>query len=91
MSRIQIELKDANRRKLVDLASRTGRTQDEIVNDAMEQFAPSSANEAQLVEADRFRAWREALLEMEGVWAERDDLPDFSQLRNTWNRDAWGR
>jgi len=33
--------------------------------------------------------WREALENAAGMWKDRDDLPDFDELRKGWNRDVW--
>ncbi|HLL89349.1 MAG TPA: hypothetical protein VK324_08600 [Tepidisphaeraceae bacterium] len=87
MSRVQIELTDANRERLESLARSTGKSWDELVNDAVRQLIA----EAEEDEQKRFLAWREALLGIEGMWKDRTDLPDFAELRKSWDRNPWGR
>lgn len=67
MTTIQIELQDPNRQKLDALALRTGRTRDELVNEAVERLVLDTDEE----EHEKFLAWREALLGIEGMWADR--------------------
>lgn len=33
--------------------------------------------------------WREALENVKGMWKDRDDLPDFDELRRSWDRNIW--
>lgn len=33
--------------------------------------------------------WRESLEKARGIWKDRDDLPDFDELRREWSRDVW--
>lgn len=33
--------------------------------------------------------WRESLRKAKGIWKDRDDLPDFDELRKEWSRDVW--
>jgi hypothetical protein len=42
-------------------------------------------------EAGKFLLWQEALLQVEGMWKDRDDLPDFVELRKSMDRNPWAR
>lgn len=33
--------------------------------------------------------WSESLRNARGIWKDRDDLPDFDELRKEWSRDVW--
>lgn len=60
----------------------TGKSSDELVNEAIESFvAPTQGDEQQ-----KFLAWREAAKNLAGIWKDRDDLPDFEELRKSWDR-----
>lgn len=87
MSRVEIELTAANRERLESPARQTGKSQDELVNHVVRQLIA----EAEEDEQQRFLAWREALLGIEGMWKDRTDLPNFADLRKWWDRNPWGR
>jgi hypothetical protein len=90
MSVIKIKLNEQNSRRADELARRTGKTPETLVNEAFERFANVATHESE-EERERFLAWREALLGIEGMWKDRDDLPDFQELRKSWDRDLWSR
>jgi predicted transcriptional regulator len=77
-----LQLTDENKRKLDDLSHRTGKTPDELANKAIHDLASSSEAEEQR----RFQEWRESMLGIEGMWKDRTDLPDFAELRRSWDR-----
>jgi len=82
MSQIQIELKKENYEKLDELSLKTGKSSDELVNEAIENLVlPVDLDERQ-----KFLAWREAAQRVAGIWKDRDDLPDFEELRKSWDR-----
>ena len=87
MSRIQVEINEENREKLDALALRTGKTPDELVNEAVEELVGKSERH----ENQKFLAWREAAERVKGIWADREDLPDFEAIRGSMDRDVWGR
>lgn len=76
-----LKLTEENKRKLDELASRTGNTPDELLNRAIEQFASrSSASSAQ-------QDWRSGWRQAAGMWKNRDDLPTLmSDIRSEWDR-----
>jgi predicted transcriptional regulator len=79
MSILQIELSDAQRKALDSLAEETGKSPQAIVKEALEEV---------LRDADTVD-WRAALAAGEGIWADRDDLPDFEELRKELDRNLW--
>ena len=82
MSVLQVSLSDKNSARLLELSHETGKTPDQLANEAVEKFATAEERE----EAEKLSRWREALTGVEGIWADRDDLPDFAELRRTWDR-----
>ncbi len=87
MSMLQITLTDQNSEKLNRLSAETGKTPEQLANEAIELLPANSDTD----EAEKFQRWRKALLGIEGMWADRDDLPDFAELRKTWDRNPWSR
>jgi hypothetical protein len=88
MSMIEVKLNEQNSQRADDLARQTGKTPEKLVNEAFERFAATVA-QAEQDEHQKFIAWREALLRIEGMWADRDDLPDFTDIRRSMDRDLW--
>lgn len=76
-----INLTEANRERLEDLSRRTGKTRDELLNEALERFAAKT--EVRKAEQDWKAAWRQAA----GMWKDRDDIPELmDQLKRELNR-----
>ena len=80
-----VQLTSENERKVQLLSSHTGRSPDDLVNEAVEQLSGDSTVDEQT----KFRAWQEAMRNAAGIWAERDDLPDFEDIRRSMDRDLW--
>jgi hypothetical protein len=72
----QITLNEQESRMLRAIAQQTGRTEDELLREAVEQYIR------------QFRqAHRRALLQQaRGIWQDRTDLPDLEALRGEMNR-----
>jgi hypothetical protein len=87
MSLLEVKLNETNSEKLAALSERTGRSAEALANEAVEQFTPA----ADLDEQQKFLRWRAAALRIEGMWKNRDDLPDFDELRKSWDRNVWSR
>jgi hypothetical protein len=65
------------------LAEQTGKTPDELLNQAIEKL-PVQTDEDQERGLDE---WRQALLAVKGMWKDRDDLDEFyAQIRREANR-----
>ncbi len=58
------------------LSQSKGKTQEEILHDAIEQFLTQQKVENRL----------SALRQARGIWQGRQDLPDYAELRSEWNR-----
>jgi hypothetical protein len=81
-----LNLTESNSKKLDELSHQTGKTADDVANEAIVKLAGAVDDERA-----RFERWRAALLRIEGMWKDRDDLPDFQELRGSWDRDVWSR
>ena len=78
MVRTQIYLTDEERQALGGIARKTGRTQSEIIREAVDHFIDGYR------EDNRLNLLREA----RGLWKRRTDLPDFKTLRREWDRKS---
>jgi len=76
MLRTQIYLTELERKALQSMAAQTGRTQSELIREAIDQFIGLHQ------EGDR----RKLLEKGRGLWKGRTDLPDFSALRRELDR-----
>lgn len=75
MSIIQIQLSEAQQQALEALSQSRGQMQEEILHQAVEQFLEQHQTDNRLAAS---RAAR-------GIWRDREDLPDFAELRDEWN------
>lgn len=72
----QVYLTPEEKRGLEALARRTGRSEDELIREAIDAMLARSPASGR----------RSLLRQARGVWADRDDLPDFSAFRGEWDR-----
>jgi hypothetical protein len=78
MIRTQIYLTEEERTAIQALAVAAGKPQSEIIREAVDHLIARSST-----------AHRDAILDAAaGLWQDRDDLPDFSALRQQWDRGA---
>lgn len=81
-----ITLTTEERERLQAISQRTGQTPDELVHCAIERML------AQFPIDPSLERRRERLRKAAGLWKDRDDLPNFEQLRSEWSRFGdWGR
>ena len=72
----QVTLTDQQTQALRSIAQRTGKTEKDVIVEAVEQFI------AQHTPRER----RDALQQAKGMWQNRADLPDLRTLREESNR-----
>jgi hypothetical protein len=76
MIRTQIYLTEAERAALSDLSAATGKAQSEIIRGAIDRMI-----------AETGKSRRSSILDRTaGLWKDRRDLPDFTALRDQWDR-----
>jgi hypothetical protein len=76
MNRTQIYLTDEQRDALTDVSRQTGRSLSQLIRDAIDQYVAAARGQHRLM----------LLREAKGLWAKREDLPDFGALRREWDR-----
>ena len=76
MERTQVYLTQQQRFELTKLAARTGKRQSELIREAIDV----------LVAAAESSNWKSDMMASNGLWAGRDDLPDFASLRAEMDR-----
>ncbi len=78
MVRTQIYLTEEEREALRRLAEAHGTSQSALIREAVDRLI-----EEQHAEQEQEKKW---LDEAAGLWADRDDLPDFRAMRREWDR-----
>ncbi len=78
MLRAQIYLTEQERKYLSAFSLKTGRSQSELIREAIDQFIENNSKEKSHIQ--------DTLHAAKGLWAERDDLPDFNSIRREFDR-----
>jgi prevent-host-death family protein len=85
----QLEMTDAKDR-LAELVDRARLGEEIVLADAgkpIVKLGPAEAQESAAPIPD----WKAAMMQAAGMWKDRADLPDFDELRKSWDRDPWSR
>lgn len=77
MVRTQVYLTDMEKNKLCLLSDETGQSQSELIREAIDQFVDKKIKQK--------KSRCEALRAAKGLWQNREDLLDFSNLRKEWD------
>ena len=78
MIRTQIYLTEQERDALRVLSAESGKKQSELIREAIDNLIAKSGE-----------TYRQAVLDrVAGIWKDRKDLPDFSELRSKWDRNS---
>jgi predicted DNA-binding protein len=72
----EITLTEQEHNALQEISLQTGKSENELVREALEQFI------GQFQMEDR----RVLMQQARGIWKDRQDLPAFRELRNEWDR-----
>ena len=76
MVRTQIYITEQERMGLKCLAESTGKTQSELIREALDRYLELAAGQRR----------KQVLMRAAGIWKDRTDLPDFYALRSGWDR-----
>lgn len=78
MFRSQVYLTKAERAQLYDLSRKTGKSQSELIREAIDLFIEINLKE--------ITNKLESIQAVKGMWRDRDDLPDFKKIRKEFDR-----
>lgn len=76
MTTAKVTLTKSETQAIQSISQSKGKTQEEILHDAVEQFLARHTAENRLANLRQAR----------GLWRERRDSPDYAKLRDEWNR-----
>lgn len=75
MAEIGISLTEKERRALQEISVMTGKTEVELIHDAVENLIKR-----------RLPSGKSGILKARGIWKDRNDLPDFGKVRREVDR-----
>ena len=78
MTKTQIYLTESEKRDLSNIALQYGKKQSELIREAIDEF--------RIKLKDNKSHRHEVLKKAAGLWANRKDLPDFQEIRQSSNR-----
>jgi chromosome segregation and condensation protein ScpB len=76
MIRTQIYLTDRQRAELTSISKTLGKKQSELIREAVDRLIDEAGDSRRKI----------VLREVAGIWKDRNDLPDFEEIRNEWDR-----
>ena len=76
MLEIAIDLSEEQQKRLGEIARATGKTPDQLIQEAVDRFITGYPN------GDRLEKMRQG----RGIWKDRQDLPSLEELRRESNR-----
>lgn len=76
MKRMQIYLTEEEQEELDRLSEERGVSKSSIVREAVDEYIAKFSAERR----------REVFNRVAGMWKDRDDLPDFEEMRKEWDR-----
>ncbi len=77
MVRTQLYLTEDERNRLSQLARTTGKKQSELIREAVDAYLAKQAGNERAATLQR----------VAGIWSDRNDLPDFAEVRRGWDRE----
>ncbi len=80
MFRSQVYLTETERTQLHKLSRQTGKSQSELIREAIDHFIEMNQKQSESKLADT--------LAVKGMWTDRDDLPDFTKIRKEFDREG---
>lgn len=78
MIRTQIYLTEEEKKALTALSAESGKKQSELIREAVDSLIARSSKTRRQAVLDR----------VAGMWEDRKDFPDFSDLRHEWDRKS---
>lgn len=76
MAETELILTENVRNALQEISERTGKTENELIRDAVDLLIAQSKNEDRIILMQKAR----------GIWKDRQDLLPLEDLRREWNR-----
>lgn len=76
MKRTQIYLTEEEQLELNNLSKKKGTSKSALIREAVDEYLAKYSEERR----------QEVIERVAGMWKDRDDLPDFEELRKEWDR-----